>query len=306
MKKLYLSGAMFDALPVQEHLTAAAANGYAGIQVRSTHLTPETPADVRESICCFAEKHNLKINALSCFIGNFALLPDAGCEEALTKLLAYAGLAAAVNAPLIRVWPGWIESGKADAALLKHTAKWLKIAADRAGELGIGLAMEMHHGTLLDCIDGAERLLEEVEKNNVGLIFDPVNLYQTGTYYGADAIRRIADRIFDVHVKDIILLQDDTESGCFAYSYYATHIGRFTKVVPPDAVSERYYAHRRIGLGGVDWHSVLTGLERCGYNGSFTVESVRENCCCLPEGGQLAALCAKDWNALQAVRGGAV
>ena len=146
------------------------------------------------------------------------------------------------------------QNGKFDLqfnSYIKHTAKWLKIAADRAGELGIGLAMEMHHGTLLDCIDGAERLLEEVEKNNVGLIFDPVNLYQTGTYYGADAIRRIADRIFDVHVKDIILLQDDTESGCFAYSYYATHIGRFTKVVPPDAVSERYYAHRRIGLGGV-------------------------------------------------------
>lgn len=297
MKELYLSGAMFDALPVQDFLDAAA-RSYSGIQIRSTHLTPETPVEIRNHIVDFAKSHQLKINALSCFVGNFALLDDSGCKAALERLLAFASLAAAVKTPLIRVWPGWVASAKADAAVLKHTAKWLRKAADLAGGHGVRLAMEMHHGTLLDCVDAAERLLHEIDRADVGLIYDPVNLYQTGTYYGSEAVKRIAGQIFDVHVKDIVLLQDDSEPGCFAYSYYAGHIGRFTTVVPPDGEPERYYAHRRIGFGGVDWRSVLKGLDDAGYQGTFTVESVKEDCPYLPAGPALAGLCAADWKSL--------
>ena len=298
MRELYLSGAMFDALPVQDFLEAAAQD-YAGIQIRSTHLSPESPEALCQEIISFAKAHDLKINALSCFVGNFALLEDSQCQTALDRLLAFASLAAKVQAPFIRVWPGWVASAKADTKLLTHTAKWIRLASDRAGDLGVRLAMEMHHGTLLDCVDAAETLLHEINRPEVGVIYDPVNLYQTRTYYGSQAVRRLTSRIVDVHVKDIVLLQDDCEPGCFAYSYYAKHIGRFTAVIPPEEETERYYAHRRIGLGGVDWRSVLKGLEAGGYQGTFTVESVKEENPFLPSGRELAALCAADWRMLR-------
>ena len=154
--------------------------------------------------------------------------------------------------------------------------------------------MEMHHGTLCDSADSSVRLLEQIGRDNAGVILDPVNLYQVPADYGPAAIARLGDRIFDVHVKDIIQLAGDYFPYAFEYSYYAEHIGRFTKVVPPRAKHKRYFCHRRINHGGVDWSAVITGLGKINYNGYLTVESVCENNKLLPGGRKLAAVCKDD------------
>lgn len=294
MFKTVLSGQMFDELPVWDHLTAAVESGYDGVQLRSTHVTPQTPAQTIAAIRSFIREKNMAVNGLSCFTGNYGLLDRSECEKAFEEFMQFTDLAARLDSPMIRVWPGWHESATASLEVWTMAAEWMRKSADYAAGNGVKIAMEMHHGTLCDTADSAVRLLEMIARVNVGVIFDPVNLYQALSDYGPAAIQKLGDRIFDVHVKDIIRLSGDYFPYAFKYSYYVKHIGRFTRVVPPQIEVDRFYCHRRINHGGIDWSSVIVGLKKINYNGYFSVESVRESNLLMPDGRELAALCRHD------------
>ena len=57
---------------------------------------------------------------------------------------------------------------------------------------------------------------------------------------------------------------------------------------------ERYYCHRRINAGGVDWSHVLKSLQVNGYKGGIIVESVSETNRHMPSGAALAEACYRD------------
>lgn len=298
--KTALSGQMFDALPVWDHLAAAAENGYDAVQLRSTHVAPQTPAPALEAIQAFVKEKGLAINGLSCFVGNYGLLEGAAeSEKAFQQFRLFVDLAVKLAAPLVRVWPGWQESATAPREVWARAAAGMRKSADYAADKGVKLAMEMHHGTLCDTADAAQRLLEEIGRENTGVILDPTNLYQVPTDYGPAAIRKLGHRIFDVHIKDIVRLAGDYFPYAFKYSFYAGHIGRFARVVPPaPGGEERFYCHRRINQGGVDWSSVIAGLKAIGYREYVTVESVCENNRLMPGGKELAAACYRDMTRL--------
>jgi L-ribulose-5-phosphate 3-epimerase len=134
-----------------------------------------------------------------------------------------------------------------------------------------------------------------IGEDNVGITLDPVNLYQVPADYGEDAIRALGTSLFNVHIKDIVELRTADFPYHFTYSYYARHIGRFTRVVAPrNLAGERYYCHRRINAGGVDWAHVLKSLKMNGYRGRLIVESVSETNRQMPVGGDLAEACFRD------------
>jgi sugar phosphate isomerase/epimerase len=171
----------------------------------------------------------------------------------------------------------------------------MKKSAQYAGCFQKKLVMEMHHGTLCDSAASSLRLLAMIGEENVGLTLDPVNLYQVPVDYGEEAIAALGKNIFNVHVKDIVQLRTGDYPYSFPYSYYARHIGRFAKVVPPSPDRpERYYCHRRINAGGVDWAHVLKSLKAHGYRGRLIVESVSETNRHMPSGKDLAEACHKD------------
>ena len=134
-----------------------------------------------------------------------------------------------------------------------------------------------------------------IGEDNVGLTLDPVNLYQVPADYGEEAIRVLGKYIFNVHIKDVVELKTGDYPFTFPYSYYAKHIGRFAKVIPPQPFQkERYYCHRRINAGGVDWAHVLKSLSAHGYKGRLIVESVSETNRHMPSGKDLAEICYRD------------
>ena len=298
MLDIALSGQMFDDCSIWEHLEAASAFGYRGVELRSTHVKPSTPGKELEQIREYLRNNGLRVNCLSCFTGNYGLLTEAGCEEAYHEFCRYINLAIYFDADLIRVWPAWQSSVSAPQEVWDRAVRWMALSAEAAAVRGRRIAMEMHHGTLCDTPESSLRLLKRIENENVGLIFDPVNLYQTPVELLAEAIPLLGKHIFDVHVKDIIRLESGAHPGSFRYDYYARHIGRFTNVVPPESDREDYYAHRRIGHGALDWQSLLEALNRMGYTGMLGVESVNEKDCCMPSGRALAKTCIDDLTAL--------
>ena len=294
MFKIGLSGQMFDDRSIWDHLEAAAKYGYDTVELRSTHLNPGTSPDTLNEIKDFLSRKNISVNGLSCFTGNYALLDEDGCETAFEIFKKYVDIASFMSARSVRVWPGWIESCKADDDTFRKAAKWMQISADYAKEKGILLFMEMHHGTLCDKADASLRLLELIDRDNVGLTLDPVNLYQVPENYTHETITKLKKYIFNVHIKDIVKLDTGCHPYCFEYGFYAKHIGRFTPVHFEEREEKQYFTHRRILQGGVDWHGVISALEEIGYDGAIVVESVQEGNKFLPSGANLAKACMDD------------
>lgn len=302
MFEMGLSGQMFDEDSVWEHLYAATDLGYHCVELRGVHVNPGTPAQERRAIRDYLSAHGLRVHGLSCFAGNYGLLSEKECEAAFETFRQYVELAEDLDAGLIRVWPGWQASAQAENAVWERAARWMRRSGEYSAAHGRRIVMEMHHGTLCDTTDSCLRLLGMIGCNAVGLTLDPVNLYQVPAAYTGDALRRLGGYIFNVHIKDIVRLETGEYEGAFPYSYYAGHIGRFTPVRCTAPENEPYFAHRRIGQGGVDWHGVLHGLREIGYDGPLVVESVREGSREMPGGYALAECCMRDAQVLQGVR----
>lgn len=299
MFELGLSGQMFDDLTIDEHLSAAQRIGYRCVELRSTHVKPELPADELRRIRSIVAASGLTTSCLSCFVGNYGLFSDDECAKAFERFKGYLELASLMDSEMIRIWPAWQESSSAPASVWERTAEWIKRSGELARLHGKRLVIEMHHGTLCDTASSSARLLGMIGEDNVGVTLDPVNLYQVPTDYGEQAIRTLGKSLFNVHIKDIAQLRTGDFPYAFAYSYYAKHIGRFTKVVPPaPAAAERYYCHRRINAGAIDWAHVLRSLQRSGYRGRLIVESVCETNRLMPGGFELADACFRDVQAL--------
>lgn len=298
MVEVGLSGQMFDATSIWEHLKAAAEIGYRSVEIRSTHINPKTSREEKEKVQAFLNAEGITVNCLSCFTGNYGLLTDDKCEEAYEVFKEYILLARLLDSKMIRVWPAWQESAKAPEEVWKRAARWMRKSGEYAAQYGKRLVMEMHHGTLCDRAESSIRLMDMIDLDNVGVTLDPVNLYQVPADYGMDAVKKLGRLIFNVHIKDIVQLKSASYTYGFPYSYYSTHIGKFTTVVPSIVEEERYYCHRRINQGGVDWHEVLSALDHVEYNGRLIVESVSETNRDMPSGYDLAKMCFEDVSAL--------
>jgi sugar phosphate isomerase/epimerase len=295
MFEIGLSGQLFDNLPVWDHLRAASKYGYSCIELRSTHVNPESPVKYKEKIRKVTEDTGLYISCLSCFTGNYGLFSDQECEKAFDTFKAWVDIAQFMNSEMIRVWPAWQESASAPQEVWQRAAEWMKKSAKYASAYNKKLVMEVHHGTLCDTASSSVKLLKMIGEKNVGVTLDPVNLYQVPTDYGEGAIKILGKYLFNVHIKDIILLETNDNPYSFAYPYYAKHIGRFTKVIPPQNQDrERFYCHRRINQGGIDWMYVLKSLVKNKYSGRLIVESVSESNKHIYSGKKLAEACYKD------------
>lgn len=299
MHELGLSGQMFDSYSVWDHLAAAADIGYKFVEIRSTHINHATVKDEIKKVKSFLDEKVIRVSCLSCFVGNYGLLSDEECENAFGLFKKYVEIACLLDSKMIRMWPAWQESSTADQKVWDRTVLWMQKSCDYAAQFDKKLVMEMHHGTLCDTAESSLKLVGMINRNNVGLTLDPVNLYQVPTDYGADAIRLLGNYIFNVHIKDIIELKSGKNAYSFPYSYYAKHIGRFTPVIPPSLREERFFSHRRINQGGVDWMDVLGALEEIHYAGCITVESVSETNLDMPSGEDLAKACYEDIMCLQ-------
>ena len=103
---------------------------------------------------------------VACYGSYYRLTDD---EPGMAEQIVAA--ARALGAPLIRVWAGRLpsaEAGEDYRAMIVRNAQQL---AGIAGEIDI--AFEYHSGTLTDDASSALRLLEEVNRPNVGTLWQP-------------------------------------------------------------------------------------------------------------------------------------
>ncbi|WP_274651836.1 sugar phosphate isomerase/epimerase family protein [Paenibacillus humicola] len=299
--KIVLAGNMYDDAPIERFLQDAASIGYQGVELRGVGELLNVPVPRERGLAMKEMLVRLGLEAanLSLFAGNFACNTAEENEREIRRWEHYLDFAETIGCGMMRLNPGFQHSGEVPEANFAEAVRCFRICADAAAERGVRVAIEMHHGTLCDHAESALAFVRAVGRTNVGLILDPVNLYQVPAEYGADAIKMLKDHLFNVHVKDIVRLTGPDYPWAFEYGDYVPHIGRFHRVVPKrEPEAPRYYAHRLINQGGIDWCAVLKGLAEVGYNGCLTVESVAKPGSELPVYGDLARKCMDDLKAL--------
>ncbi|MDE2902027.1 MAG: sugar phosphate isomerase/epimerase [Chloroflexota bacterium] len=272
--RLALSGLLFDHAPATEFSTAAREIGYASVELRGTRhqLPPDADAARLDLLAELLE--GLEIANIASHAGNFALLDEAEALEACQTARRFLEWASVLGARSVRIWPGWVAAPEAEPEHWARAARHLRWCAEEAADLGVMVALEMHHGSLIESAAGANRLLDEIDRPAVGLILDPANLLQTPTPFGPRCVGPVWDRLLHVHVKDHSIV-GPTEPGAYPFRLYLDHIGSWIERMEPPRrrLGPGWFAKRALGEGHVPWQSILAELKRRGYTGHLIVET---------------------------------
>jgi sugar phosphate isomerase/epimerase len=135
--------------------------------------------------------------------------------------------------------------------------RWSPIL-DVCQETGIRYAFEVHPGQIAFDLYSAEMFLDALGgRDELGFTFDPTHLFWQGID-PVEFLRRFADRIYHVHVKDIAVTLNGRTGLLGSYLAYSD--------------PRRGWHPRCPGHGGLDWEAIIRALNGIGYEGALAVE----------------------------------
>jgi L-ribulose-5-phosphate 3-epimerase len=111
---------------------------------------------------------------------------------------------------------------------------------DQAAQFGQSFALETGQETAMELL----HFMDEVNRPNLGINFDPANMIMYGTGEPVEALEMLQSKVLSVHCKD----------------------GKWP--ASPGALG----TEAPLGQGNVDWKSFLTQLDKSGYRGPLAIE----------------------------------
>ena len=151
-----------------------------------------------------------------------------------------------------------VPAERIDDGFREFADRWGPILAVFSAER-VRFALEVHPTEIAFDIVTAERALQWLDGHPAfGFNYDPSHLAYQGVDY-VDFIRRFADRIHHVHMKDVWWSTRPVAAGVFGGH---TAFGD----------SRRYWDFRSPGRGRVDFEAVIRALNLAGYRGPLSVE----------------------------------
>ncbi len=154
---------------------------------------------------------------------------------------------------------GWPAPSAAvvEAGFRQFAERWQPIL-DVCRDCGVRFALEIHPGEIAFDLVTAELALDAVEgREEFGFTFDPSHFHWQGID-PVEFLRRFADRIFHVHVKDAVVHLNGRNGLLNAHL--------------PHGDPRRGWDFRAPGHGGIDWEAVIRALNDIRYDGPLAVE----------------------------------
>jgi len=221
--------------------------GYDGIEVRvaadgqidSESMTDGQAREARRQ----ATDIGIEFACLTSYYKDF--VSDAR-ETNIANLRRVAELAALLDCDLIRLYGGGDQQpqGMWFVENWNRTVSGTREVAEFAAGLGVRICIETHVGSLTMSVRDTVRMLEDIGRQNVGMLFDYAWVDVANVEKGAASVQAAAGRIFHVHAKD----------------------WKITSRFPLEKES------CLIGEGSLPWPEVLRELKRIGYNGYISDE----------------------------------
>ncbi len=154
-----------------------------------------------------------------------------------------------VGAPAIRVMASGYDGSRHYDRLLSRARKGYAEVEEEARRTGVKALVEIHNGLICPSAAATRRLLDGLDPQWVGVIFDPGNMIREGMENWQMALEMLGPYLATVHVKNGGWLRG--EDGKWA-------------------VREMSLAE-----GMVDWPAVIAGLRKVGYDGWLDIEDFR-------------------------------
>lgn len=251
---------VFDDRSLEDAIAVAAEIGFDGVEImaREPHLAHDTPHERAAEIAALIDDHDLTVPCLATYTGGYSTKSDDECEEQLERFEDFLRLSEVLGVDLLRHGAGGPALREATDEHFERAATWLRRAADLAAEYDRTIGLEIHSDRLTETTDSTLRLLDLIDRDNVGVIHDAGNMFIVDDPYGAHSLEKLGDRLAHVHVKDLSRIDDPSLSDAFSLE---TPRG------------EAVFRREPLGEGDVDHAPLFEALAERGYDGHVTMET---------------------------------
>lgn len=223
---------------------------------RDPHFGPETTTAEADELRALLDDLGLEVSCVASYTGGYLDKEPEERERELDRLDHFCELAQAVGCPRIRHGPGGPPEHRASDEDYEEAIEWMRRACDVAAAYNVDLLVEIHSLTVVESAESARRLIEGVDRDNLGAMHDAGNMYISRKEYGPDAVEMLGDHLDHVHVKDELRVADEAR-------------GTFELETP---VGDELFQPRLLGDGAVDHGPLFAALQNTGYDGYVTLE----------------------------------
>ncbi len=248
-----------SSMTIDELIDTAKRNEYQALCMRASTAGTHSP---KETVSEYAAKIRAAGLAVSMVTGDFAIpMNNDEGPQCLRNITPYLDLAAAFGADLIRV-----------CMKKEEDIEWAQRSCDEAKERNIHLAHQAHDASIFETVDGSVDVLNKIDRENFGIIYEPANWMIADEPYGREAIEKVRPWIFNVYVQNH-RLNPDGEASVNTWKRGPVRLDH-------------------IGLwegGGVEFESVFTALRAIGYEGYVTVHQAFEGIMTVDEAARKSA-----------------
>lgn len=255
--KIALFSGMFKAFSLRTAMENAGKIGYDGIEIMvgfgADHLdascTPQRAAEIERLAC----DNRLAVCLIYTTLGGNVLGGAVQQNKGLDDVEKFLEIGDRISCKMLKVTAGRLRNSAFRNDEAGAIAAWLRKACDRAARHASRIVAEIHFGQYCETVEMARKMIDLVDRPNFGVIHDAGNLHITGDIYGEDSIKRLGDRIFHVHIKDMVSAARDDQA---ARDYPA---GRFKRAL--------------LNEGDVQHLDLFRGLKKSGYSGYLSCEA---------------------------------
>ncbi|MDY7011775.1 MAG: sugar phosphate isomerase/epimerase family protein [Planctomycetota bacterium] len=203
--------------------------GYDAVELRRTQIDAKTkPEEVAQMAAAF-NKSGIGVSRIPA-----EAVTDAKSLKALSK---FADMAVELGCPYL-------------AGGFKEIP-WIQKACDYLKERGLAMVIQVHTGGPFETPELAIKTLNEIDRSNFGLMYDPANIFEKDIDY-VKPVERLKDHLFIVSVQDICRV-DEAADG--TWENEGRHYGKHLFGTP----------------GGIDFPRVFDALEKINFDGYVTV-----------------------------------
>ena len=255
--KTCLFSGMFKGVPLKATLETARAIGFDGIEIAAgygtDHLDVNCTPERAQEIKAMAAENHLGIALIYPSLGSNVLQGEKQRTEGLEAVERFLTIGDHMACKMVKVGAGRLKNSAFQEDEAKVVAAWIAQACDRAAQHGARIVTEIHFGQYCETAPMARRMIDLVNRPNYGVIHDAGNMHIAGDSYTDKAVELLGDRIFHVHIKDMVQAPATDDK---AHDYPA---GRFKRA--------------SLGQGNVDHLGLFRALRRIGYQGYLSCEA---------------------------------
>ena len=232
-------------LPFEQIVDIAAAAGYDAICMRASAGGVETPLETLQQMRTIVEATGLKISMVTA--DSDVPLNNEDGPNSLRDIGPSLDVAEALGCDLIRI-----------CMKKPDDIPFAQGAADQAAERNIRLAHQCHTTSLFEEVEPLLTLLQQLNRPNFGIIYEPANLLLCGQAYDLATLQQLQPYLMNVYVQNHRLDPQGPET----LETFCLGERRFHHLDPWES-------------GGVDFDQVFAGLRGIDYGDYFTIHQAQ-------------------------------